>query len=167
MKGDDRDFSDAIDAGVWPRTRRQIGYGANVQVVTERGLGSFSRLGGLTGKSEDDFVDEFGASEPVQVRDSPQYCRGKRQVIIHEATDGCAMERIVAKCPGNGASDRPPANDEDLTRLCIAPPPVPHNLPQSAQQREPGQAAGKYSNGGERMHSVPRSDEHQADRQQR
>src|ERR1700682_1916098 len=133
MKSDDRDFSDAIDARVWPWPWGQIGYGTNVQMVTERGLGSFSRPVRLTGKSEDDFVDEFGASEPVQVCDSPQYCRGKRQVVIHESTDGRAMKRIIAQCPGNGASDRPTANDEDLARFCIAPPPLPHNLPQPAQ----------------------------------
>jgi len=76
MKGDNRHFSDAIDARVWPRTRRQFGYGANVQMVTERDLGSFSRLRGLTGKSEDDLIDKFAASQPVQVCDSPQYRRG-------------------------------------------------------------------------------------------
>ncbi len=117
MKSDDRHVSDAIDAGVWPWTRGQIGYGTNVQVVAERGLGSFSRQGWLTGKSEDDFIDEFGACEPVQVRDSPQYRRRKRQIVIHEAADGCAVERIIAQCLGDGASDRPPANDEDLARL--------------------------------------------------
>src|SRR6266446_456464 len=163
MKSDDRDFSDAIDAGVWPWPRGKIGYGPNVQVITERGLGSLSRLDWLAGKSEDDFVDEFGASEPVQVCDSPQYCWGKRQVVIHEATDGCAMERIIAKCTGDGTSDRPPANDEDLSRFCVAAAPGPHKLPQPAQQGEAGQAAGKYSDGGERMHSVPRRDEHQTD----
>src|SRR6266404_5204111 len=141
MKSDDRDFSDAIDAGVWPWPRGKIGYGPNVQVITERGLGSLSRLSWLAGKSEDDFVDEFGASEPVQISDSPQYRRGKRQVVIHEAADGCAMKRIVA--------------------------PGPHKLPQPARQREPGQAAGKYSHCGERAHSIPRSDEYQADREQR
>src|SRR6266446_1837896 len=133
MKSDDRDFSDAIDAGVWPWPRGKIGYGPNVQVITERGLGSLSRLGWLAGKSEDDFVDEFGASKPVQVCDSAQYCRGKRKVVIHEATDGGAVERIVAKCPRNGAGDRTSANDEDLARFCVAAPPVPHKLPQPAQ----------------------------------
>src|SRR6266853_1882210 len=123
MKSDDRDFSDAIDAGVWPWPRGQIGYGTNVQVIAERGLSRLSRLGGLTGECKDDFIDEFGASEPVQVCDSPQYCWGKRQVVIHEATDGCAVKRIVAQCPGNGASDWPPANDEDLARFCVAAPP--------------------------------------------
>src|SRR2546423_1158978 len=83
--------ADAMDGGVGPRTRRQIGTGTNVQVITERGRGSLSRLGWLAGKSEDDFVDEFGASEPVQICDSPQYCRGKRQVIIYEATDSRAV----------------------------------------------------------------------------
>src|SRR6266436_271624 len=102
MKSDDRNLSDAIDPRFWPRTRGQVGYGANVQVIAERGLCSLSRLDWLAGKSEDDFVDEFGASEPVQVCDSPQYCWGKRQVVIHEATDGRAMERIIAQCAGNG-----------------------------------------------------------------
>ena len=119
MKGDDRHFSDAINAGVWPRARGQIGYSTNVQVVTERGLGSFSRLGWLTGKSEDDLIDEFGAREPVQVCDSPQDRRRKRQVVIHEAADGGAAERVIAQCLGDGASDRPPSNDEDLARFCL------------------------------------------------
>ena len=71
MKGDDGHFSDAVDARVGPWTRRQFGNGANVQVVPERDLGSLSRLGGLMGESQDDLIDEFGASEPVQICDSP------------------------------------------------------------------------------------------------
>src|SRR5208337_1574268 len=62
VQGDDRYFSDVIDAGVGPRTRRQIGHGTNIQVVPERDFGSFSRLSALAGKSENDFVNEFGAS---------------------------------------------------------------------------------------------------------
>jgi hypothetical protein len=88
MQSDDRYLSDEIDAGIRPRTRRQIGNGTNVQMVTERDLGSFSRLGGLAGKSEDDLINEFSASQPLQVSDSPQYNRGKRQFVIHEAADG-------------------------------------------------------------------------------
>src|SRR5208337_5035719 len=52
VQGDDRYFSDVIDAGVGPRTRRQIGHGTNIQVVPERDFGSFSRLSALAGKSE-------------------------------------------------------------------------------------------------------------------
>src|SRR5271170_1205672 len=161
MQSDNRHFSNAIDARVGPRTWGQIGYGSNIQVIAERGLGSFSRLGGLAGKSQDHLIDEFGASEPVEVRYSPQHRLGKRLVVIHEAADGGAVQRIVAQRPGDGASDRPPANDQDLARFGVAPPPLPYSLPQAAQQRESGQATGKYSGGGEKMHAVPRSDEYQ------
>ena len=65
-------------------------------MVTKRGLGSFSRLGELTRQSEDDLVDEFGASQPVQVFDSPQYRRRERQFVIYEAANGGSMERITA-----------------------------------------------------------------------
>src|SRR5258708_30465930 len=85
-------------------------------------------------------MDEFGTSERVQVCDSPQYCRGKRQVVIHEATNDCAMERIIAQCPGNGASDRTPANNKDLARFCVAAAPLPHKSPQAARQHQPSQA---------------------------
>src|ERR1035437_1047480 len=132
MKGDDRYFSDVIDACVGPRTRGQFGNGTNVQVVTERNLGSFSCLGGLTGKRDDNLIDELGASQPVQVCDSPQYRWGKRQVVIHEAADGCAVERIIAQCLGDGASDWTAADDEGLARLGFAASPLPCNLLQPA-----------------------------------
>ena len=135
-------------------------------MIAKRSLGRFSRLGGLTGESEDDLIDEFGAAEPVQVFDSSQYRRGKRQIVIHEAADGCALERIVAQCPSDGASNRAPANNEDLARFRFAPPPLPFHLPQPAQERQAGQAAGKYSGSGERTHFVPRRDEDQSDREQ-
>src|ERR1039457_3561437 len=86
-------------------------------MVMERELSRFSRLGWLVGKSEDDLINELSASEPVQVSDSPQYNRRKRQFVVHEAADGCAVEGIVAHCLSDRASDRPPANDEDLARF--------------------------------------------------
>src|SRR5208282_730830 len=108
MKGDDRNFSDAIEAWVEPRTRRQVGDGTNVQVITVCDLGSFAGLGGLTGESEDHLIDELGASEPVEIFDSPQYRPRERQVVIHEAADNCPAERIIAQRLSDGASDRPP-----------------------------------------------------------
>ena len=102
-------------------------------MVTERCLRSFSRLDGLAGESEDDLIDEFGASEPVQIGDAPQYCRRKRLVVIHETTDGGALQRIIAQSPGDGASDRTSANDENLARFGFAPPLLPHKLPEAAQ----------------------------------
>src|SRR5208337_1424656 len=129
MQGDNWDFSDAVDARVWPWTRRQVGYGTNVKVVTERGLGSFSRLGGLAGKREDDLINELGACQPVQIGDSPQHGWGKRQVVIQKAAHDGTVERIIAQCPRDGASDRTPANDEDLAQLGFAAPPPPCHLP--------------------------------------
>jgi len=95
MKGDDRHFSDVIDTGVGPRARGQIRYCAHVEVVAERGLGGFSCFGELTREREDDLVDEFRARQPVQVSDSPQYRWRQRLVVIYEAADGGALERII------------------------------------------------------------------------
>src|ERR1039458_9425879 len=114
MQGDDRHFSYLIDAGVGPRSRGQIGDGANVQVVTERDLGRFSRSDGLTGKSEDNLIDEFGARQPVQVCDSPQYRRGKRQFVIHEAADVCAVERILAQGLSDGGRGSPTTDNKNI-----------------------------------------------------
>jgi len=117
-------------------------------------------------KSEYDLINEFGASEPVQVCDSPQYHRGKRQIVIHEAADGCALERIIAQCPSNGASDRSSSNNEDLARRRSETAPLPCHLPHPPAQHQAGQAASKYREGGERVHSVPGGDDDQPDREQ-
>src|ERR1022692_2909599 len=167
MKGNDWHVSNTIDAGVGPRAWGQVGYGADVEVVAKGGLGGFSRLNGLTGEGEDDLIDEFGARQPVEVCDSTQDGGGKRLVVIQKTADGGAVERIVAQCLGDGARDGPTANDEDPASFCFAAAPSPHNLPEPAQQREPGQAAGKYSGGGQRSHSVPCRDEDQADGEQK
>src|SRR5580700_10308246 len=129
MKSDDRNFSNAVDTGVGPRTRRQIRDGADIQVIAERGLGGFSRLDRLTGQREDNLVDEFGAGKPVEVCDSPQNHRGKGLVVIHKSADDRAMERIVAQRQRDGVSNRPSAYDEDLARFSLAPPPLPYDLP--------------------------------------
>src|SRR5271166_6015996 len=111
-------------------------------MVAERGLGGFSGLGGLAGKSEDDLIDEFGARQPVQIGNPPQDRWRQRKFVIHKTTDGCAAQRIITQSLSDRTSDRPPADNEDLARLGFAAAPPPYHLPQAAQQRKPGQGAG-------------------------
>ena len=88
MKCNHRYFSNAINTRVRPWARWQIGYSANVQMITECDLGSFSRQARLVWQSDNYFINEFGAGKPIQIGDSPQNNWRKGQFVINESAHG-------------------------------------------------------------------------------
>src|SRR6266853_51543 len=142
-------LADLIDVGIGPWTRRKIGDSTNVKVDSKRDLSSQARLDRLTGQSEDHLIYELGACQPVQVCDSPQYRRRKRQIVIQETADSGAMKRVIAQGLSQGSSNQSAPNDQDLARFCFTTVPLPEPLACLARQQEPSQAAGEYCQGSE------------------
>ena len=91
MERHDRDIPDEIDARLRPVSWRQVGDGANIKVIAEGGFDCFTRQVRTPGESNDDFVDELGASEPIQISNPPQHGCGKRQIVINTSADECTV----------------------------------------------------------------------------
>jgi hypothetical protein len=138
MEGDDGDFPNVIDLGIGPGSRRQVRDGANIEMVAEGNLGSLARLGGLAGESDNDFIDELGAGQPVEIGDPTQHYRGKREFVVDETADFGAVRRITAQGLRDQVRGWTGSDDENLARFGLKASAVPQKLRRFAPRGQSG-----------------------------
>src|SRR5882672_12099963 len=141
MKGDDRSPSNAVHARVRPRTRRQIGYDSNIQMVTEGDVGNFSYQDRVIGYGENHLVNKLRAGQPIQVSYPPHDLGGKGHVIVQEADHGGWVKRVFPQRPRDGPAGMACANNENVARFGFTEVLVPSRPSQLAPEHPANQAS--------------------------